>query len=498
MITFTEKIEQGKAIQAILAGEEVVVRYPALLGPRFNFISGFLYRLLSELSLGYLSELILVLLKEITSNCSKANAKRLFFESRNIDIKNLHLYDQGVASFKKEALSDWDTFSQSISTSSYFIALHIKRSESNLELTVENNTEILPQEWQRINARFESFKKYRDINLAFNEIKDSSEGAGLGIVLTLVLLQNAGIPPESFTIVSQGGNTFSKIIIPGSIMPLPAKEKFKEIVLGEINSLPSFPENINLLIQLCNSDTASVFSIAEKIQKDPALTAQILKLVHSAGYMNRLRNPTLSDAIKIIGLKVIKNLLMVSGARNVMNSKFKHKGLEHIWEDSNRVSFFARQLSKSKPAIEELASVAGLLFELGKIVLISLSPEIVKFVTDFLIQGRIRSGTVLEEVALGISHPEIGALLAEKWKFPEPLVVALRYQDKPLQSPADYEDLVHTIYMATMVQSSNQQHGDYFTVEHEILQKFAITSQAEFKALAKKLDEAYKSSGSNI
>lgn len=494
MLPFSGNINFTEAIQKLLAGEELELKYPALLDSRFHFISGFLFRLLSELDISYLSELVLVLLKEITSNCSKANAKRIFFDENKIDPSDKTAYEKLMTRFSDEVLSDWDTFTASHSKSRYFISVKLKVTKEELLIVVENNVKILPWEWNRINARFESFKKYQDLNQAFNEIRDSSEGAGLGIVLTLVLLFNAGIPPGNFTLQSDDTATFTTLKIPLKVVPPAAKEKFTNLILSEINSLPSFPENIAYLINLCSSDTASVQAIADHIQRDPALTAQILRLVNSAGYMSRIRNPSLLDSVKIIGLKVIRNLLMVSGARNVMNSKYKHRGLEQIWEESNRVSFFARRLCKTKPAIIEQATVAGLLFELGRIVLLSINPDLLKNIDEFMANGRIRSASVIEEIAVGMSHAEIGALLAERWHFPEPLVMAIRYQDKPLQAVAEYEELIQCIYLATRIQAASHQKGNYFSCELEILQAFGIQSESAFADFVKSLDEEYKSS----
>src|SRR5690606_5176706 len=85
VLPFTDGQDNETAVATVLAGRPVVLRYPGLVDATINFISGFLWRLLSQFDLGFMSELLLVLLKELTSNCSKASAKRIFFESKKLD-----------------------------------------------------------------------------------------------------------------------------------------------------------------------------------------------------------------------------------------------------------------------------------------------------------------------------------------------------------------------------------------------------------------------------
>ena len=492
MLPFRDGHDNARAVESVLAGRPVTLRYPGLLDSRINFISGFLFRLLSRLNLAFLSELLVVLLKELTSNCSKANAKRIFFQEQRLTVENHEDYARAISRFSDEVLADWDAFSAAHSKTDYHIDVTLQKKVDGLELLIENNVQLMPFEWDRIQARIESFHKYQSIDLAFAEIRDSSEGAGLGIVMTLLLLRNAGISPDSFRIVSEGGSTRTSVLIPSQLAPPDVVGTIKAEILAECEALPSFPESINGLIQLCNSDSVSLQVIADRIQRDPGLTAQILRVVNSAGYMSRNRNPSLTDAVKIIGLKVIRNLLMVSGARSVINSRYRYRELEQIWDGANRVSFFARRLARRKDvATAEAATVAGLLFELGKIILFAMRPDFATRVQELQGEGRIRSSHLLEEIALGISHPEIGALVAQKWKFPPPLLAAIRYQQKPLEAPAEYADLVRSVYLGIRLQEAALGRAHYYSVEPEILEEFEIGSPARFNELVEQMSKSY-------
>ncbi len=473
-------------------GEKVTIRFPGIFDTRFNMFSDLLVRLLGELDLSSLSEILLISLKEIVSNCVKAHAKRMFFHNISLDPEKPDEYARGMQLYPSAVLEEWDTFIRENPLTHFEILIHFSLDSSHLTLQVENNAAILKPEWERINQRVKIFREVQNMEDAMARVQDVSEGAGLGIVLTLMLLSRAGLPLENFRIQSRKGSTFTSLTIPLELTPLKTREKFRDLVIAEINDLPSFPENISRLINLCSSEFSTMQSIAGEIEKDPALTAQVFKLVNSAGYINRFESPSLVDAVKIIGLKVLRNLLIVMGARNVINSRYRYRELEAIWENSNRVSFFARSLSRRRHLNDDTASVAGLLHELGKIVLVSMKPALITKINDLILNGRIRNSWPIEEVELGISHPEVGALLGEKWHFPEALVMAIRNQQKPLHAPEQYRDLIYTTYLAIRLQEASENMTDYSAVEEEILQIFQLDSRKQFLSLVHLLDENYQ------
>lgn len=497
MVSFVTSIDSTRQLSRVFAGETARFEFPGLTDARFSSISGFVYRLLSHYDLTYLNEMVLVLLKEIISNCSKANAKRIYFENQKSDVSTDAGYDRAIQNFSQHVLRDWDLFLHENQQTPYYIRVDVQVTDEDLIFVIENNIQLLPREQRRIQAKFESFKKFQDINSAFSEIRDESEGAGLGIFLILSLLENVRVPADNYRIISEGGVTRNIVRLPRHITPESFRTDFCLRVIKEVEDLPSFPENITYLLSLCDSDTASVSAIAGQIKKDPALTAQILKLVNSAGYMNRFRNPGLEDAVKIIGLKVIRNLLMVTGARNVINRKYRVKDLEAIWEASNRVSFFARRLARglsANQALLEQVTVAGLLCELGKIVLLSFNPEAVATIQKILGARRARNASVLEETLLGISHPTIGAAMAEHWNFPPTLVAAIRYQQKPLLCPPEFTDAVRIIYVANCIHQATVDQTEYGSLEPEVLEVFGIASEEQFRAKVEQFEADYKSS----
>jgi HD-like signal output (HDOD) protein len=444
------------------------------------------------LDLPYLTDPLIVILKEILSNSARANAKRVFFSQEGLDITDPDEYRIGIERFPHEVTGVWKEFVSKYPETAFYIKLRFALRNEELQIYAINNVSILPQEWQRINSRFEKSSLYSNIETAFHDTKDDSEGSGLGIVMTLFLLKRAGIDPANFKIVSKDGLTLTSLRIPVKTAPVEFRDYLRQSILPEIRQLPALPKSVSNIIQLCNDPSASIPLIAMEIQKDPSLTAQIFKLVNSAGYINRMNNPNLTDAVKIVGINLIRNILLVAGARNILSNRYHHRSLQQIWDSSNRVSFFAKELSNDDPDIFDVAPVAGLLYELGKIVLLSMNPELVKNTDSLLGKGKLQNSAVIEEMELGISHPEIGYYLASHWQFPEILTQVIRYQQKPLQAPQSCRKIVEVVYLAVKIHETLRNMVDYFAIEPEVLTAQGIFSESDYLELIKKFDQKYR------
>lgn len=480
-------IHPGEEGSPELTGQELTFRYPGLMDERINFVSGFLQRLLSQSGLSYQAELVLTILKEIVTNCCKAHAKRIYFRTRGISILDPDGYQQGMSGFHQNVLSRWSDFVKENQASEYFIEIRYAVLPEHVRIRVVNNAEILPGEWDRIRRRLDTAAAFKDMFEAFRAFEDSTEGAGLGLVFISLLLRNAEIAHSNFKITSAEGQTIHTLIIPR--VPHRRRMEVMEGILSEVGSLPSLPQRIEDLVRLCHDSTASIPHIAREVSKDPALVAHLLRTVNSPSFRTRRKNPDLETALTVLGLVEVGNLAAAVATRSLLADRYQIASLQEIWEDSNRISFFAGELAPRLKVNAAAASIAGLLSEIGKVVLTALHGISLEKISSLL--GRVRSSSVLEESVIGVSHPEIGALLGEKWKFPQGVVEAIRLQHQPLSASEENESLVYVVYLATRLGGFVRGGVQYYDVEPEVLQRFELSSPEGFSALAHELNEGY-------
>ncbi|MCB1179438.1 MAG: HDOD domain-containing protein, partial [Leptospiraceae bacterium] len=359
-----------------------------------------------------------------------------------------------------------------------------------IKLSVENNAPILPQEKQRILIRIEKAKKYTDLSDAFMDMGDTTESAGLGIILTQILLKNSGIGVDNFKMDFVKDKTIVSLDIPNNAVPLVTNSKFNSKILDEIENLPTLPHTITKLIQMCSSTDTTIQSISVEIEKDPGLSADLLKLSNSTYFVTRNKANTVLSAVKIVGLKNLKNLLYVTGVNKILTTRY-HKAQE-VWDHSAKCSYFARTLASDfgSPKLSDIASTGGLLHDIGKLILLSLGKEITEKIQ--VLKDREKNNSVLmEEYSVGISHPDIAGLLLEKWSFPDELLSVAKFHHKPFMAPDEHKDIVELVYLANMMVDAIDGKASYETIYPEIAQKFHVGKPEVFERVIQKLNSSY-------
>ena len=87
------------------------------------------------------------------------------------------------------------------------VKLHFRPIPNGLEICVRNNVPFTRQEKNRIDEKLAIAKRFNSLAEAYTQSEDNSEGAGLGIVMTLFMLRNLGLDQDGFTIRTVGGET---------------------------------------------------------------------------------------------------------------------------------------------------------------------------------------------------------------------------------------------------------------------------------------------------
>ncbi len=166
---------------------------------------------LSQLDLLYLKDMFINILKELVNNAIKANAKRLYFKRKNLDINKKEEYRNGMETFKEDVFVENPEFLEELGKSNFIVRVFFSITGDIHKIHVINNVPIIPEEMNKINARIKKAYTYHDISDAFDDILDDSEGAGLGLIIALMLMKNAGFPPEAFSMSTNGKITSATI-----------------------------------------------------------------------------------------------------------------------------------------------------------------------------------------------------------------------------------------------------------------------------------------------
>ncbi len=488
-----KKLNKPKLSEKIRNHEPIKLNFKYIDEEILIITNSIIAKMLSETDQIYLLNSAITVMREILVNALKANAKRVYFRKHNLDINNKSDYEKGMHEFKTNVIGDFDQIEADLTNSDYFVETLFHDQNVRLVIQVSNNSPILPEEMERIKFRIQKALVLNDFTDAYEEIQDSTEGAGLGIVLTILLLKNMGVNAKNFQIATRNGITLTSISIPRELKSAEVVTKIKERILGEIEGIPTFPENIAILQRLCNDPDASIEEIARRISSDPALTTDIIKLSNSAGFVPGKRIETVPSAIMTIGLKNVNAILLASSARRIMNERYNT--YEQIWNHCNKTAYYARNIAMKYKLSSDIenAYIAGLLHDLGKIILLATDLPLTEKIAQIL-QDRKgpASSTVIEEIAIGISHSSIGGMVAEKWSFPDYLAAAIRFHHAPQNAEAKFKNLVYTVYLANMICGIESRKYSYPYIDDLVLEFFHLEDSEDFNKYREQLKQQYE------
>jgi putative nucleotidyltransferase with HDIG domain len=223
-------------------------------------------------------------------------------------------------------------------------------------------------------------------------------------------------------------------------------------VVSNIRNLPTPPIVFHQIEKVINSPTASAAQVAAVLSEDPAMSVKVLKLTNSAFYGLSREVDSVKQAVVIVGLEAIKNLVLSASVLDMFKGKnLDQEYQEKFWRHSLATAVCSRILAralKSRGIVDpDAAFSAGLLHDIGKMVICCFLPD------EYTLLKREREANPneldyeLEERVLGYNHAQIGGYLAVQWKLPLKLGDAVTYHHHPQLN--DREDpLVYVVHIA--------------------------------------------------
>jgi putative nucleotidyltransferase with HDIG domain len=251
-----------------------------------------------------------------------------------------------------------------------------------------------------------------------------------------------------------------------------------------LKNLPSLPELYLAIADALQSPTASAQRIADIASQDAGLSAKLLQLSNSAFFGFSREVFTVEEAVQLLGATVIQSLAMaVPIFSSFRRDRCPQFPLDQIWEHSVQTAVLGRQIAGEQsldPHLAEQAFCAGVLHDLGKIILADGLPEEYSAV---LKESR-ETGTPLIEVErkhLQATHAEVGAYLLALWGLPIPLVEAVANHHHPRRCGTEEFCLAGVVHVANVLQHAGNNHNEMITspVDADYLRHLGLEKQFE-------------------
>jgi putative nucleotidyltransferase with HDIG domain len=212
--------------------------------------------------------------------------------------------------------------------------------------------------------------------------------------------------------------------------------KLLESAVQKLQQLPTLPVVYQKLQEVMDYQRVSAQQVGMVIEQDQSLASKILKVVNSAYYGFPRRISTISQAVVILGFNEIKHLALSISIIHTMGNNDNATIFNYLnfWRHCIGVAIcsgvLSRKIGVTKGCSHEEAFVAGLLHDIGKLVMEQYLHE------NFLESLRLCNLKNVhfydaEKMANGFTHEETGEYLLEYWKLPQTLVTAAGFHHSP-------------------------------------------------------------------
>jgi putative nucleotidyltransferase with HDIG domain len=226
------------------------------------------------------------------------------------------------------------------------------------------------------------------------------------------------------------------------------------MLLPRLHTIPSLPESHHRVVEVLQDPQFDLKQVAQIVAQDVGLTAKLLKLVNSAALGLAQPIHSIPDAIALVGAARLQSLVMSAWAFSFADEKMC-RGFSPAaeWHHALAVAQAAEALTRerrAKPALIESAFVAGILHDVGKVMLAANSPDAY---ADILALARKQSQPLwqTETQVLGYSHAEMGGCLLGLWGLDLVIVEAVSRHHQPESAFLD------ELSLATIVFDANRQ-----------------------------------------
>ena len=196
--------------------------------------------------------------------------------------------------------------------------------------------------------------------------------------------------------------------------------------INDLPTLPTIAMEVNRLLQDVNTP---IEKLVDLLERDQSMVLKILRLVNSSFYGFKSRINNIRHAVTLMGYNTVQSAVVTVAVIDSLKAKNKLKGFDisQFWNHSIGVAVMCRHLAAcTKLAQMEEAFTAGLIHDIGKIVLVNHFPDV------FIALSRTIAAEGLAFYAAEKSsdtypHNLIGGTLSRRWMLPEPLDCATRY-----------------------------------------------------------------------
>ncbi len=224
-----------------------------------------------------------------------------------------------------------------------------------------------------------------------------------------------------------------------------------EALLASGRQLPTLPVLVLQVHRALANELSGVRDIGQIIERDPSLTARLLRVANSAAFSRGEPVTSIGTAISRLGMGHVRSLCLAVGIVRAFGEAGQRLDHKRYWEHSAAVGLVAERLASLSKRYAEVdgseAYTAGLLHDVGLLIVDQFFPEDFAGVQEAM-EAEMVPRSDVELTRLGMDHGSIGGRVLERWQLPVSVRGAVAAHHRPETAAPDVSALAHLIWAA--------------------------------------------------
>src|SRR3984957_11982041 len=224
-------------------------------------------------------------------------------------------------------------------------------------------------------------------------------------------------------------------------------------LVAEIKDLVTLPDVALRIARMVNDPNSSAAAIGREVSKDQAPTTRLLRIANSRALVQHGKIATISRAVTVLGVRQVRDLTVgFTAVRTFDGIGNELVTMASFWRHSVLCAVAATHIAERRAGgRDDSPFVAGLLHDVGQLVLFSRAPELARRALLMSVDSADDRGLYLcERDVVGFDHGAVGLALARTWALPRSLQECIEFHHEP-ERAQDYTLEVATVHVANSV-----------------------------------------------
>ena len=392
-----------------------------------------------------------------------------------------------------DTLTNIDHYLELQKKAGLYIKLSLRILADKIYIEIKNNCKLTVFEKERIQQKLNSVQQYSEMNEVFTNVLDQSEGAGLGIIIIILMLQKVGLSKENYQVISEDDETITRIILPCNKTVFAGVEMLSYEFVNLEDSIPILKDRFDQANKIVTaSEPIDRKALCEVVRKDLSLSLLAMRAVIDKD------NKSL-DLQKAIAMLSDYDLKFIYSESNPRNRIIESQGfLDRILHHSRKVAYYTYTLymncsvKDSFPQDENYMYLLGLFNSLGAVLLAGASKNQTDYITELSQQYTEYGEKILDLFLHRNASTYLSMVAAKRYGFDRSIYYDLVGWNGLAIVPEEDKNRIAILHLAEMVDFYSREMVDFYQIDKYALKLFNIEDESQFNKLSHDLIEGYK------